>query len=104
MFKFAPQHGNMSIDMLIYGIENHFKYKKVPYWYFVTKGLKPDCVFYLNQEDDNQDWFTLYEHVCGIEEFHAAPPNVTTTTSRILSSLYAEMERKLTSPKDEEYR
>lgn len=52
---------NVRIDVVIYKI-----IKAGTFFFFITKGLKADCVFYLIKVDTPATLFQLGRHVCGI--------------------------------------
>lgn len=57
----------IKIDVLVYAIEGYVKNDTgIPYFFYITKGLKPDCVYYLTKENLEAIRLTLDRHVCGV--------------------------------------
>ena len=57
----------MDLDMLVYMTEDHYEAPKKPYLFHFTKGLEPDCIYYLVPLDPDQLTVQLQEHVCGVK-------------------------------------
>jgi hypothetical protein len=49
------------VDVIVYKIV-----EAGPFFFFITKGLRPDCVFYLVKVDGRSTLLQLGKHVCGI--------------------------------------
>jgi hypothetical protein len=65
--SFSGVYKTITIDYITYGLgigETNFT---IPYFWYITKGLRPDCVFYLDKVEMYTAVYRLTDiHVCGI--------------------------------------
>ena len=54
------------MEVIIYSIEGNDHEDGSPIYFYLGKGLAPDCVHYIRPEDRDEKTFVLDDHVCGI--------------------------------------
>ena len=61
------EYKSIKIDVLVYADENNVKDDTgLPYFFYITKGLKADCVYFLEKKYLTDIRLTLGKHVCGL--------------------------------------
>lgn len=66
MFQNSLKYKPIKIDLIIYFVTSLFKANGLPYYFYLTKGLRPNCIFYLKPRLNDTSTFMLDEHVCNI--------------------------------------
>ena len=58
---------SIMIDVLVYSVQGHVKNDtRIPYFYYITKGLEPDCVYHLSKEKLTASRLFLDKQACGL--------------------------------------
>lgn len=67
IFRDSQKYEPIKLDIICYVIEGLSRANGSPYYFYITKGLAPNCVYYLKPlcaNDTSRLW--LDEHICGI--------------------------------------